>query len=155
MRNLSLTLIAILIFISACNVNNSANEETKFIEGFYKSYITELSKEDTKSSREDTVLNKYCTTRLITFLEKQYEEGELDWNPFLNAQDFDLGTINTIKINKEKSKYNLYSVSYVWPGTGETVDKIKLILVSEGNSYKIDYVDVGSKDDEKYKDIEI
>ncbi|MBK0402091.1 hypothetical protein I5M27_03790 [Adhaeribacter sp. BT258] len=148
--------VIILQFICGCNNLSTEKEDILFIKKFYQEYNGELSKEAESISKRDSILKSYCTSRLVSFLEKQYRENELDWDPFLNAQDMNIKTPETLRVIKENSKYNLYSISYVWAPTGDTVDNIGLIIINEKGTPKIDYVYIGEGfGDEKYKDVEM
>jgi hypothetical protein len=154
MKNLKLLFIITLIGCNGCNTSNFKDKDVVFIEKFYNDYITELSRNDFQNVNADSVLKMYCTPRLISFLKTQYSENELDYDPFLNAQDVDKGIINTLEVRKDKSTYNLYSVSYTWPGAREKVEGVRLIVLNEGERSRIDYVFIAGYPDPKYPDIE-
>src|SRR5688572_14383145 len=152
----NLLCIFLLFLICGCVKANTEKEDIALIKQFYKAYNGELSKEDFSSSKRESILKTYCTARFISFLNKQFRENELDWDPFLNAQDTHIKTTETLKVKKVKSKYNLYSISYVWAPTGEIIDKIGLIVINENGKPKIDYVYIGEGfEDPKYKDVKL
>ena|SRR5688572_13519436 len=95
-----------LIFIAAAIVFNSCGQSKMDTSGdqiilrlkeFYVNYITESSKAKVDVRTIDLIKRKYCTVR---FLNK-IEEGDLDYDPILNAQDCDIKWLETLSIVKD------------------------------------------------------
>jgi Protein of unknown function (DUF3828) len=108
------------------------------IKEFYISYISEKSKNELNQNSINEIKQKYITNKLLLNIDKRMEDGSLDWDPFVNAQDFYDGWIKTLKIKSDESKKNLYVVSYF---DGNKDVKIYLGIIKEKNQYKIDFIE--------------
>jgi hypothetical protein len=84
----------------------------------------------------------------LKYLDKQLTENELDWDPFVNGQDADTCIIRTLSF--EKISTNIFQVSYTWP-SDTTQIKIRLTVINEKGSYKIDNVLIDRRPDIRYK----
>ncbi|WP_427871583.1 XAC2610-related protein [Flavobacterium sp. MMS24-S5] len=107
------------------------------IKEFYISYIFENSKNEINSNIINKIKDKYISKKLIQNIRNQMENGSLDWDPFVNAQDFYDGWIKTLKVKKDESVNNQYIVSYY---NGKEDEKICLGVIKEKNQYKIDFI---------------
>lgn len=107
------------------------------IKEFYISYIFENSKNETNSNTINKIKLKYVTNKLLLNIDKQVHDGSLDWDPFVNAQDFYDGWIKTLKVEKDQSINNQYVVSYY---NGIEDEKIYLGVIKENDRYKIDFI---------------
>lgn len=107
------------------------------IKEFYISYISEKSKNELNQNSINEIKQKYVTNKLLLNIEKRMEDGSLDWDPFVNAQDFYDGWIKTLKITSDESKKNQYVVSYF---DGNKDVKIYLGIIKVNNQYKIDFI---------------
>jgi hypothetical protein len=107
----------------------------KTLKSFYTEYITQCDK-----SNYDTLMSirqKYCSKNLINRIYYNKNDSDiLDYDPFLQAQDCDKSTIQTLKVWKDIKNPNLYYVSYKWPYSEEKIT-IRTIIKYEG-SFKID-----------------
>ena len=137
--NIFLFFIIIIITVS-CIKNNNAQD---MIFNFYKQY---LSSSITETERQE-LIKKYCTKNMLKTLDVLYsfdeEEGfiiGIDYDPFLNAQDF--FPIENLKI--EPLGKNKYKIS--WNNTDKNVI---LNVIKNNNSWKIDSIDI--KDLERIK----
>lgn len=83
----------------------------------------------------NSIKKKYCTANLLRKIEKD----ELDYDPFLNAQDSNIEWIKTLSVKKDTKENNLYYVSYKDTYNGTQI-VIKLIVLKEKESYKIDAI---------------
>jgi hypothetical protein len=109
---------------------------------FYTEYISEGDK---PLSREHGIAllkirQEYCTQRLFNELDKYSKIMVIDYDPFTNAQDFDINWLKTLKINKDSIRNDMYHVS-IWFDYEKVYSNIKLYIVKEGESYKIDNID--------------
>jgi hypothetical protein len=96
----------------------------------------ELFKECTLEFRR--IKQKYCTNRLMDFIDMLGVQGRLDWDPFLEAQDYHPDWIKKMVVKKETEGVNIYSFSR-WNTYEDRYDEIiKLKVVKEGEVYKID-----------------
>lgn len=148
-----------VIFFNAVNYKSEAvnykNNQVKEIysEGqiinmlkkFYTSYITEYSKitgaENTTLivAKLDSIKKTYCTTKLLNKIEKE----ELDEDPFLKSQDFDIKWLKKLTFRKNSKRQNLYIVSYSFYDQYNHANiqiTINLIIVKLKGYYKIDAV---------------
>jgi len=124
---------------SAQDSRTSPADEEVFamLKEFYTGYIlgfTDISPEGRK--REDSILRKYCEPALLRKIDKKTRSGELDWDPFLDAQDMDTTCIKTLKFAKDAAKPDVYVVSYVYPGEKKT-SMIHLNVARPATGYKI------------------
>jgi len=107
------------------------------IKEFYISYILENSKNQFNSNTIYELKHKYVSKDLLQNISKQMKNGNLDWDPFVNAQDFFDGWIKTLQVKKDESVKNKYIVSYY---NGKENEKIYLRIIKENNQYKIDSI---------------
>lgn len=106
------------------------NEVISFLMMFYKEYTSELKKKIVDFKVIDNIKKKYCTLKLINKLA----QSELDYDPFLNAQDVNDDILKSIIIN-DTDEEGVYIVSY----DGYNDDKIyvKLLLIKIEGDYKV------------------
>ena len=126
-------LLFIITVIISCTKSNDAQD---MIFDFYSQY---LSSSLTETKRHE-LIKKYCTPNMLETLDILYsfdeEEGliiGIDYDPFLNAQDF--FPIDDIKI--ENMGENKYDIS--WNNTNST---IVINVIKDKNNWKIDSVDI-------------
>lgn len=127
-------LFFLTIVIVSCVKNNDAQD---MIFNFYNQY---LSSSLTEAERHELIKNN-CTPNMLKTLDILYsfdeEEGliiGIDYDPFLNAQDF--FPIEDIKI--EAMGENKYGIS--WNNTNNTI--VLLNVVKDKNNWKIDSIDI-------------
>ncbi len=107
------------------------NEKEKFLLAFYEEYITELSASSINLEQINLIKSKYCTPKL---LNKLLDE-ELDFDPFLDAQDIDKEILKTLKVTEDSLKNN-FIISYS-TGFQDEIVEIKLNLLLINNELKI------------------
>lgn len=124
-----------IIITISCVKNNGAQD---MIFDFYKQYLSS----STNEVQRQELIKKYCTENMLETLDILYsfdeEEGfiiGIDYDPFLNAQDF--FPIEDIKI--EKINKNKYKVLWHATGTGVILNVIK-----DNNNWKIDSIDINN-----------
>lgn len=122
-----------IIITISCVKNNSAQD---MIFDFYKQYLSSSINE----TQRQELIKKYCTKNMLETLDVLYsfdeEEGfiiGIDYDPFLNAQDF--FPIENMKI--EKTDKNKYQISW-----DKTDIKVILNVVKENNNWKINSFDI-------------
>lgn len=122
-----------IIITISCVKNNSAQD---MIFDFYKQYLSSSINE----TQRQELIKKYCTKNMLETLDVLYsfdeEEGfiiGIDYDPFLNAQDF--FSIENMKI--EKTDKNKYQISW-----DKTDIKVILNVVKENNNWKINSFDI-------------
>jgi hypothetical protein len=132
--------IAVFIANSKCQSQSKANDEqvVTMLKEFYTSYITVISEsKDSMEFKLDSIKLKYCTLKLIKQIA---DDEELDYDPFLNAQDAHLECLQTLTILKDPNSPNFYCISYVDNYSKRQIT-IKLGVVKQKNKYKIDSIE--------------
>ena len=131
----------LIIFTTISCVKNNDKQEMLF--NFYNQYLSPSINE----TQRQELIKKYCTKNMLDTLDILYsfdeEEGliiGIDYDPFLNAQDF--FPIEDIKI--ENIKENKYKILWNTTNTGVILNVIK-----DNNNWKIDSIDI--KDLERIK----
>ena len=132
----SLLLTAFVFFshpvrIRAASPNDAA---TEMLKEFYTRYITEISKNPPSEKKLHSIRKQYCTAGLLS----RMKELQLDYDPFINAQDTDDSWIKTLSVKRhpEKGK-GFYIVSFSDTESKTTVT-ITLSVIKEKDDYKID-----------------
>lgn len=100
---------------------------------FYTSYITEnIEMNDQKVSE---LKKKYITSQFLDKLQKL----NLDYDPFVNAQDYDEDWLKTLKVIRNKEINGVYEV-YRFDNYNKRYVCIKLRIIKENGQYKIDSI---------------
>ena len=157
-------LIVSIMMISVLECNNcqaARHNETNddhpegviesMLRSFYASYLTECSRVSMSNEKLDSIKKAYCTVGFLNHLNRQYEEFELDWDPFIAAQLCDTEWLKSLTITKDNQRNNLYNVSFFRYPEDKIKVTIKMIVVKESDNYKIDYVRIESRIDERYE----
>jgi hypothetical protein len=84
----------------------------------------------------DSIKRLNCTAN---YYKEIKDQGMLDYDPLLKAQDFRVEYLKTLTIRKDLKREDLYYVSYITPYDNMKLT-IKLIIVKEKESYKIESV---------------
>ncbi|MBD3581820.1 DUF3828 domain-containing protein [Flavobacterium selenitireducens] len=110
--------------------------KTDMLKAFYTEYITANAKEPVDAKQVQAILKKYLTTKFL----KEYAtlSGELDYDLFVSAQEFDIEWLKTLTI-EPAATFNIFRVTY---DMGFEDDKalIRPIVAKEGKTFKIDGV---------------
>lgn len=124
---------------SPCQSQAKASDDPaiKMLKEFYTSYITEGANIESNEAKLQSIEKKYCTGKLLSKMKHEMEAGDLDADPFINAQDFNIEWLKTLSISKDPQKADVYIVSYL-DNDSKARTKIKLHVVKEGVRYKID-----------------
>jgi hypothetical protein len=155
MRKILLLAIFSGIFTSENSYSqNKTSEEKQIIKTlrtFYREYFLEETKTKidtdgtagigTDYTKIELLKKKYCTKNFLIKLEKAFA-NELDYDPLVNAQDFDMKDYETLKIIKDKTKSNVYLVSFgYFEYDKNNIQKpIKMVIVKDKGMYKIDSI---------------
>ena len=82
-----------------------------------------------------------------TGIKKQFENEEIDADPFLKAQDTDIRFLETLSVKKDSTRLNdfivSYECSYISPADNKEVNNpivIHLTVIKEKEGFKIDSV---------------
>ena len=86
-------------------------EHIQFINTFYIEYISRPDVPDQKKRME--ILRKYCASNLIDKIMLMWKNRELDYDPFIFAQDIlPKIVLNHFKIEQYEKQKNIYMMSY-------------------------------------------
>lgn len=129
---LFLLLLHILLFAKTAQAQTDSAK--MMLLNFYKAYIPTFEMTGIKQALK--VQKQYSTAKLIAWIDKQTEKEELNYDPYVNAQDADQDWLKTIRIEKDAKTLNLYNVSFF-----DNFEKkrrfVRLFVTKEGNKYKI------------------
>lgn len=124
---------------------NVMNEKINFIQSFYKEYITETCLEDDLPEWEkiEKIQEKYCSKELRRKIKEIIQEdGLLDADPFLNAQDCDIEWLKSLNVKADvNDSWFVVSYSYTdYLNTKQNIE-IRLKVISANDSYYIDDIE--------------
>ncbi|MBA0883369.1 DUF3828 domain-containing protein [Flavobacterium undicola] len=110
----------------------------KILTAFYTSYLEQFSNQNLKESEKklDSIKVKYCTKSLLDGISNEFENNELDYDPFIKAQDASSDMIETLTVNKIAGSENKFHVQYLDKYSGHKTD-ILVTVVDENGSFKI------------------
>ncbi len=115
-------------------VNNSSDKEiVQMLKNFYKEYVSESDKMPMNEKKINLIKKRYCTSNLLNKIELL----ELDYDPFVDAQDFNSTLLKTIEFTKDKKNNNNYKACYVWDFNKKIIC-VKLSIKKVNKTYKID-----------------
>ena len=91
---------------TACGQGDDRARTT--IERFYTEYLDALVRNDDVAVGR--VEDKYLSRSLARRIRRMYGTMELDYNPFMQAQDFDSHSLDGMRIEKTGASENIYRV---------------------------------------------
>lgn len=99
--------------------NNPTDKEVfEMLQRFYKSYILAWNHLDTDKKKLDSISRKYCEDRLLKKIQLRTKTGDLDYDPFLKAQDdVDTAIFKTMTFGKDPKRGDLYTFHYAEPNS--------------------------------------
>ena len=108
----------------------------QMLKEFYTAYITEGIEGSGRESvqRSQQILKKYVTAGL---LDKISNDTQLDYDPFVNAQDFFDNWLKTLKVTKDESQQYVFNVSFFSWEKDERPIEIKVLILKAGNEYMV------------------
>jgi len=141
--------LMIISLITSCSNSNLENENRpqnnvkiesekvkkdtgiEFLNNFYKEYHTVINEIPINETKYNNIKQKYCSNKLINMLDTI----ELDYDPFINAQDIDpnFSQINVFKLNDSEKGYHIYF------GNNKT-NSVKLYLINNNDKLLIDSI---------------
>jgi hypothetical protein len=134
-----LLLISLFCCLSAvAQTVNSTPEAT--IKGFYSWYVKEISKNKFPLTEQPAKMKTFITARCYNENKKTYDKNEFDADYFIAAQDFDEKWATNIKVSNVKIVGNKATANVLLDGKGSFDNKLKLKLVKEKSSWKIDTI---------------
>lgn len=128
--------------IGGCNHIDSIQYDCQEIDSttltlkqFYISYISEQLKDKPDKQKIAYLKEKYVTKNFLSKLSKL----ELDYDPFVYAQDYDENWLKCIRIEKDTLSVDTYNVYLIDNFNNETYC-MKLYMIKEDGEYKIDNI---------------
>lgn len=90
------------------------NKATSALEKFYTEYSREFANVPSRQNVMDSLVETFCSQRLSNEIKHRKENG-MDYDLFLQGQDWDSKWTETILIRQDAHKRNVFVVSfYVW-----------------------------------------
>ena len=106
---------------------------------FYHWYLHSLNQHVEPLEKQKTVLRKYLTQRFFQELERLLKRGELDYDHFLEAQDWDEAWEKNITVSRARIQGGTAVTSVALTGP-QMSKKLQVTLRQEGGLWKIDKV---------------
>jgi hypothetical protein len=142
---MNLKVKSLLFFCTLCLISNYANVKAqnsstdkkvfRMLKEFYTSYITSLSIiSPLNIEKADSIKLKYCDVTMLNNINNQFKKGELDFDPFLKAQDIDSSCLKTLSFSKDLKRPNTFAVYYI---SNHIKTVIYLKVAKENSIYKI------------------
>ncbi|WP_431216259.1 DUF3828 domain-containing protein [Puia sp. P3] len=99
-------LFGILLCGQVKGQDSTADKKEVFaqLKTFYTSYILAFNDLPHSAKKLDAIMKKYCDSQLLSKINKKSESGELDYDPFLKAQDVDTASLKTFTFGKRAKK---------------------------------------------------
>ena len=113
--------------------NSSDKQIVEMLKKFYNEYLIEIERMPLNQRKMNLIKQKFCTSKLL----KKIDLLELDYDPFVNAQDFDSEVLKTIKFTKDSKNLNIYKACYVYSFNKKNIC-IKLRIIKVNGNFKID-----------------
>lgn len=117
----------------ACN--HEADPVRTTIERFYTEYLDALVRNDDVEVKR--VKEKYLSRSLARRIRRMYDTMKLDYDPFLQAQDYDRHSLDGIKIEKVDASDNRYRI-YLWDSYNKRYRQVDLIMKPTREGYIVD-----------------
>ena len=121
------------------SINIGTNHKIeKMLIAFYSSYLKEFVNENLQESegKLDSIKVKYCTKSLLDSISNEFENNELDHDPFIKAQDASSDMMATLTVKKIANSENKFNVQYFEKYAGHRTN-IVVTVVDENGSFKI------------------
>lgn len=114
-----------------------SEEQIEFLEGFYVEYVSRPDVPD--HEKRMSILRKYCTSELVDKILEMWRNRELDYDPFVFAQDnLPISSLNFLKIEKHRKEKNVYEVSYHYLNEDDSErTRIRLEVINTPKGCKI------------------
>lgn len=104
--------------------------EVLFIMSFYKNYMFEYDKDEYNLKEIEIILNEYCSEN---FLKKYNSYEYLDYNPFINGQDYPDDFLKNLKVeSSDKILENRFIIYQTYNGIDYELLQMEIIK-KEGN----------------------
>jgi Protein of unknown function (DUF3828) len=149
MRSFSkkLIFISLLTAFAFLNINaqtgGSSPEAT--IKGFYKWYVTEISKNKFPLTEQPAKMKQFITVGCYKLYRNIYDKREFEADYFIAAQDWDEKWATNVKVSNLKINGNKAAASVMLDGKDDFDSKLKLKLIRQKGIWKIDVFESQSK----------
>jgi hypothetical protein len=139
-RIFALLPLVLLVSVPVARATEPNAKPEESIRGFYHWYVTELiANREPMGNRKE--LKRFVTERLLKEIDKMKKGPDgLDGDYFVDAQDFDNLWAKNITISDMKVTEKNATAEVRLVGKGEMRRRLKVWLVSDGASWKIDKV---------------
>lgn len=111
---------------------NKPDSALVMLRRFYTEYIAGWDRDD-----KEEVLRRYLTPRFFDRLQRMYTELELDYDPFLEAQDCDESVLKNLRIERDSVRPDVYRI-LLWDNFNRKYRKAELLLIHGADGYRID-----------------
>lgn len=123
-------------------ISSSQQEQLRGMEmlrEFYTLYITENDKKKRDDLRIAAIKEKYVTPKLLAKIDSAMLYYNLDYDPFVNAQDYDTAWIKTLEIAPVPERTNTFDICYTYNENSKSCPTV--VLVKSEGKYMIDNFD--------------
>src|SRR5258706_4807038 len=86
-------------------------EVFSMLKTFYTNYILTWNNVSSPEKKLDSILKQYCDPQLLSKIKHKTKTGELDYDPFLKAQDIDTASLRTSSFGKDTKRVDIYTSS--------------------------------------------
>ena len=137
--------ILLILIATGCGLSvvaqtaNSTPEAT--IKNFYAWYVREIVKNKFPLSEQPAKMKQFITVRCYNENKRAYDKNEFDADYFIAAQDYDEKWATNVKVTNVKIVGNKASASVILDGKGDFDSKLKLKLIKEKDTWKIDVIE--------------
>ncbi|RZJ73332.1 DUF3828 domain-containing protein [Flavobacterium sp.] len=140
-KHLIVLILALSAFLSVSSFAQKASDKEakiKMLKDFYTEYITASAKEPSDQKEIDAIKKKYCTAKFLKELDAKLASGELDYDIFVSAQDYDVEWLKSLKI-ESAATFNVFRVTYDM-GYEDDQALIRPVVTKEKGKFKIDNI---------------
>jgi hypothetical protein len=137
-------LVALFLGASAPLVRAQAEAAPpeRVLRDFYQWYVGQLVAERDPFTAGRAELKRYASDRLLKQIDKARKvEGGIGSDPFLDAQDFDKQWAKNVTVSTPEVKAEKATANVELKGSEMGTQKLKIALVQENGSWKIDKVE--------------
>lgn len=127
--------VSVAFSASAQKANDQA-AKIAMLKSFYTEYIIANTKSPSDEKEIDAIKKKYCTAKFLKALAEKQASGELDYDIFVSAQEYDIEWLKTLKI-APSATFNIFRVTYDMNFEDDQA-LVRPVVVKENGKFKID-----------------
>lgn len=153
MKTIHLFFTLLLVAFHSINAQNKlvtidhTQEHIQFLEDFYGEYLAGSGLPGPETQM--IIFRKYCTSNLTNKIIKMWKNHELDYDPFVFAQDVPSIILDYLKVEKYGKEKNMYEVSYHYLNEDDSErTRIRLEVTNTPDGCKISNI-ISNYDKEK------